>query len=444
VDFSKLPAFCRVTATLSPSPDSAVKMEVWLPAGNWNGRFVGTGNGGAMGAIFYWEMIEPLMRGYAVANSDTGHEGGPFDWSFAVGHPEKVVDNAWRGVHEMTVQAKSIVAAHYGRKPARAYWSGCSTGGRQGLLEAQRFPEDYDGVAVRAPANHWIPLMSYSLLVQQALTDPAGALSPAKLPVIREAAIAACDAGDGVTDRVIGDPERCNFDPVTLACKAEDAPTCLTDREVELVRGIYRGPVNPRTGEQILPGAAPGSELEWGALTPAAFPIAPNFMRDVVFQKPDWDPLSFDFDKDVARAREVTDALFDASNPDLGAFAARGGKVVLWHGWTDGLIPAAGTVDYHNRVVAKLGKDKAAEHVRLFMAPGVNHCAGGEGAAMFDHLGALDNWIEKGSAPERLIASRKLESGGERTRPLCAWPKVARYKGAGNTDDAANFDCVMP
>jgi feruloyl esterase len=443
-DFSKLPAFCRVAATLSPAPDSAINMEVWMPLEGWNGKFVGTGNGGAMGAIFYWEMIEPLMRGYAAANSDTGHAGGPADWSFAVGHPEKLVDNAWRAVHEMTVQAKAIVAAHYGRKPARNYWSSCSTGGRQGLMEAVRFPGDYDGLAIRAPANPWIPLIAYSVLVQQALTNPQGALPAAKLPVLREAAIAACDAGDGVTDRVIGDPERCKFDPGTAACMAADAPSCLTAGEVAAARRIYRGAVNPRTGAQISAGAAPGSELEWGALTPAALPIGANFMRDIVFARPDWDLFSFDFDKDVARLREVAEPHYDASNPDLRAFVDRGGRIVLWHCWTDGLIPARGTIEYYKAVVARLGAEKSAGHVRLFLAPGVNHCAGGEGADRFDHLGAVENWVERGVAPERLIASRKLESGGERTRPLCAWPKVARYKGDGNPDDAASFDCVAP
>jgi feruloyl esterase len=311
-------------------------------------------------------------------------------------------------------------------------------------MEMLRFPEDYDGLAVRAPASPWVPLLSYSLLVQRALTDPAGALPPAKLAVIREAAIRSCDGQDGVEDRVITDVERCNFDPAALACAAGDGPDCLTAREVETVRGIYRGPVNPRTGAAVSPGAAPGSEPEWGALSPAAFPIAQNFMRVVVFGKPDWDAFSYDFDADVARAREVGAPLFDAANPDISAFVARGGKLILWHGWTDGLVPARGTVEYYRQVVARLGADKAAGHVRLFMAPGVNHCAGGEGADRFDHLGAVENWVEHGVAPERLVASRRLESGGERTRPLCAYPQIARYRGAGNTDDAASFDCAAP
>ena len=444
-DFSGLPAFCRVAATLVPVADSSIKIEVWMPAAGWNGKFMGTGNGGAAGAIFYGDMILPLTRGYAVANTDTGHEGGGADWSFAVGHPEKLVDSGYRAVHEMTVQAKAIVAAHYGTAPSRAYWSGCSMGGRQGLMEAQRFPADYDGIVARAPANSWVPLMTHSILVEQAMTDPAGALSSAKLPLMREGAIAACDARDGVTDRVVTDPPSCAFDPGILECTAGgDTATCLTSREVDAVRGIYRGPVNARTGEGIMPGPEPGSELEWAAYTPAAFPIASNFFRDVVFADPGWDLFAFDFDADVARAREVTDVMFDAASPDVSAFVARGGKLILWHGWTDGLIPARNTVDYYDSVVATLGADTAADHVRLFMAPGVNHCAGGEGAAEFDYVSALEGWVEQGTAPERLVASRALEGGGMRTRALCAHPQVARYDGTGNPEDAASYECAAP
>ncbi|HEY5569263.1 MAG TPA: tannase/feruloyl esterase family alpha/beta hydrolase [Gammaproteobacteria bacterium] len=444
VDYSGLPAFCRVAATLSPVPDSEIKFEVWMPAQGWNGKFMGTGNGGAAGAVFHFAMAEPLSAGYAVANTDTGHEGGPADWSFAVGHPEKLIDSGYRAVHEMTLQAKAIVAAHYGTAPTRSYWSGCSTGGRQGLVEAQRFPEDYDGIAAGAPASPWVPLMLHSLIAEQVMTDPAGALPPAKLPLIREAAIAACDAQDDVTDRVTTDPERCDFDPGVLACTGSDTSMCLTSREVEAVRKVYRGPVNPRTGEQIAPGPMPGSELEWAAYTPAAFPIASNFMRDIVFEDPDFDLFTFDFDDDVARARQAVDAIFDASNPDLSAFAARGGKLLLWHGWTDGLIPTRGTINYYDSVVATLGADTAADHVRLFLAPGVNHCQGGDGPSIVDYAAALDRWVESGTAPESIVASRPLDEGGTRTRPLCAYPEIARYKGTGDTDGAASFECTAP
>jgi feruloyl esterase len=442
-DFAGLPAFCRVAATLTPSPDSTIKMEVWMPV-DWNGKFAGTGNGGAAGEIFYWEMAPVLAKGYAVANSDTGHEGGGADWTFAVGHPEKLVDSGHRAVHEMTVQAKAIVGAYYGMPARLSYWSGCSMGGRQGLMEALRYPDDYDAIAARAPAMSWSPLMTHGLTIQRALTDPQGPLPAAKLRQLRAAALAACDVHDGVADDVIADPPTCTFDPGALACSGADAPTCLTPREVEHARTIYRGTVNPRTGEQIFPGPAPGSELEWGAYTPGVFPISVNFLRDVVFADPSWDPFSFDFDADFTRLREASDHLFDASSPDLSAFVASGGKLVLWHGWNDGLIPARSTVAYYEKVVESLGADTAANHVRLFLAPGVNHCAGGEGAADFDHIAALEQWIERSTAPEVLIASRTLEGGGTRTRPLCPHPRVARYRGTGSTDDAASFECVTP
>jgi feruloyl esterase len=444
IDYTGLPAFCRVAAIVSPVPDSEIKFEVWLPAEGWNGKFMGTGNGGAAGAVLHFAMAEPLGAGYAVANTDTGHEGGPADWTFAVGHPEKLIDSGYRAVHEMTVQAKAIVGAHYGTAPTRSYWNGCSMGGRQGLVEAQRYPDDYDGIAASAPASPWVPLMMHSLVTEQVMTDPAGALPPAKLPLIRDAAIAACDAQDGVTDRVTTNPETCAFDPGVLACTGNDTSMCLTSHEVEAVRRVYRGPVNPRTGEQIAPGPTPGSELEWAAYTPAAFPIASNLMRDVVFEDPGFDLFAFDFDDDVARARQAVDAILDASNPDLSAFVARGGKLILWHGWADGLIPARSTINYYDSVVATLGSDTAASHVRLFLAPGVNHCQGGEGPSTVDYMTALDRWVESGTAPASIIATRPLDGGGTRTRPLCAHPEVARYKGTGDTDDAASFECAAP
>jgi feruloyl esterase len=442
--YQGLPAFCRVEARVAPTPDSAIGIEVWLPADGWNGKLMGTGNGGAQGAIFHWSMAAPLARGYAVANTDTGHVGDGADWSFAVGHPEKLVDYAWRAVHEMTVKAKAVVEAHYGTPPRLSYWSGCSSGGRQGLMEALRFPQDYDGILAGAPANAWVPLMAHTLLVQRSLTDPAGPIPPEKLPVIREAAIAACDAADGVADRVVADPRQCRFDPGSLRCAGGDGPACLTAAQVESARRIYRGAANPRTGEAIFPGPEPTSELEWAAFVPGAFPIGANYFRDLVLGDPAWDPRSFDFDRDVERAREVEGGLIDATDPDLGAFARRGGRLLLWHGWSDGLIPARSTVDYYGAVVAKLGGEAARAHVRLFMAPGVAHCWGGEGPYVIDALSALERWVEQGEAPERILATRPLEGGGTRSRPLCPWPQVARYRGSGSSDDAASFACAAP
>lgn len=442
--YQTLPAFCRVAATLTPTPDSEIGFELWMPAAGWNGKLMGTGNGGAQGAIFHWSMGGPLERGYAVANTDTGHEGEGADWSFAVGHPEKLTDYAWRAVHEMTVTSKIIIEAYYATAPRFSYWAGCSSGGRQGLMEAQRFPADYDGIVAGAPANAWVPLMAHTLLVQRAMTDPAGPLPLEKLPVIREAAIAACDAADGVRDRVVEDPSRCRFDPGALRCAGADGPACLTRAQVDAVRRIYRGATNPRTGEEILPGPEPTSELEWAAYASGAFPIGANYLRDLVVGDSHWDPRSFDFDRDVALARKVEGGRIDATDPNLDAFARRGGKLLLWHGWSDGLIPARSTIRYHGAVAARFGPVAVRDHVRLFMAPGVAHCWGGEGPFQIDTLSALEQWVEEGKAPERILATRPLEGGGTRSRPLCAYPQVANYKGSGSTDDAANFECAAP
>jgi tannase/feruloyl esterase len=437
--YRSLPAFCRVSATLTPTPDSQIRLELWLPAEGWNGKLMGTGNGGAQGAIFHYAMAGPLQRGYAVVNSDTGHSGDGSDWSFAVGHPEKLVDYAWRAVHEMTLRSKAIVARHYGRPPRLSYWTGCSSGGRQGLMEAQRFPEDYDGIIAGAPANAWVPLMAHTLWVRQWM---ARGLPAEKLPLLREAAIAACDAADGVLDRVAEDPSRCDFDPARLRCAGAAEPGCLDAAQVEAARAIYRGVIDPRTGERILPGPEPTSEPEWAAYA-GAFPIGVNWFRDLVFADPDWDPRSFDFDRDLERARQFENGSITATDPDLGAFVRRGGKLLLWHGWSDGLIPPRSSIEYQRAVLAKLGDAATRDHVRLFMAPGVAHCWGGEGPYQIDTLSALERWVEQGQAPERISATRPLETGGMRSRPLCPWPQFARYRGAGSSDDETSFECAQ-
>jgi feruloyl esterase len=280
--------------------------------------------------------------------------------------------------------------------------------------------------------------MSHIVLVQRALS---GALPPEKLPLVNEAAIAACDAADGVRDRVAEDPSRCDFDPAQLRCAGGDGPACLTGAQIESVREIHRGATNPRTRETILPGAEPTSELEWAAFT--GFPIGENYFRDLVFGDPGWDLRSFDFDRDVERARRVEAGLIDASDPDLGEFAARGGKLLLWHGWSDGLIPARGTIDYYRAVAAMLGP-ATQNSVRLFMAPGVGHCWGGEGPYQIDSLTALEHWVEQGQAPARVLATRPLADGRTRSRPLCPYPQIARYRGAGSTDDHSSFECAQP
>jgi feruloyl esterase len=382
------------------------------------------------------------MRGYAVASTDTGHEGGPADASFAVGHPERLVDFAWRAVHETTVKSKAIVAAQYSKPASRSYWVGCSTGGRQGLKEAQRFPDDFDGISAGAPANNWVPLMAYGAKVQRLITDPKDGLTPPQLTMLKEAAIAACDARDGVSDRVVEDPRSCKFDPGTLACTTSKSSGCLTSRQVEVARSIYSGVVSPRTREKIFPGPAPASELQWLAYAPGLFPIAENYWRDQVSGDPNWSLAKLDLDADVARAKSMDTAEVTATDPNLRAFVTGGGKLLLWHGWTDGLIPAQNTIDYYQSVLAATGAEQVKDSVRLFMAPGVDHCFGGEGTFMIDTLDTIDAWVESGKPPEQIVASRPLEGGAVRTRPLCPYPQMARYRGQGSTDDASNFACV--
>jgi feruloyl esterase len=442
-----LPAFCRVAATLRPSPDSDIKIEVWMPVSGWNGKFQAVGNGGWSGNIVYPGMAQALRRGYATSSTDTGHTGG--SGSFALGHPEKLIDFGWRSEHEMTVKAKAIIAAYYGGGPRFSYWVGCSSGGKQGLMEAQRFPADYDGIVAGAPANYWTHLMvSFVWAAHATFKDPQSYIPPAKYPLLHKAALEACDALDGVRDGVIEDPPRCRFDPKVLTCQEGlDSSECLTPRQVEAARKIYAGATNPRTGRQIFPGLVPGSELGWGPMTagPKLFSIPDDHFKYVVFRDPAWDFRNFNFDTDVALTDKLDNGTLNAVNPDLRKFASRGGKLLAYHGWNDQLIAAGNSVNYYTSVLERMGgRAKTAGWFRLFMAPGVNHCRGGEGPDTFDALAAVEEWVEKGVAPDRLIASRRREGKVDRTRPLCPYPQVARYKGSGSSDDAANFACVSP
>src|SRR5579884_3959616 len=393
--FTNLPAFCRVAATLKPTTDSDIKIEVWMPLSGWNNKLVAVGNGGWSGAINYASMSQMLSHGYATASTDTGHEGG--EAKFAMGHPEKLLDFAFRSEHELTVKAKALVAAFYGNDAKRSYWFGCSSGGKQGLMEAQRYPRDYDGIVAGAPANYWTHLMFGDMWPGEVtLTNPARHLSPEKFAVLHKAAIAACDAQDGVTDGVLGDPTRCRFDPGSLECKGPDGPACLTQPQIESARKIYQGPVNPRTRKQIFPGLEPGSELGWGALAggPKPFGIVDGYFRYVLFQNPDWDFRTLNFDKDVAEADRRDAKILNATDPDLKDFVSHGGKLFLYHGWNDQLIAPRNTINYYSSVVKKMGP-KITDSVRLFMAPGMNHCSGGDGPFRFDQVSALDEWVEK-------------------------------------------------
>jgi feruloyl esterase len=445
-----LPAFCRVAAEVKPTKDSDIKFEVWMPTSGWNGKFMGVGNGGWSGEIWYSPMGEALRRGYATASTDTGHEGNGGDASFALGHPEKVIDFGYRAVHEMTVKAKAIIAAYYGADALKhSYWNGCSSGGKQGLKEAQRFPRDYDGIIAGAPANFWTHLIVSGIWIGQATrVSPAGYLPKEKFPLLHKAVLEACDAMDGVKDGVLENPKRCHFDPKVLQCKDAEGPNCLTTAQVEAARKIYAGPKNPRTGEQIFPGLEPGSEGGWpffvGGREP---PIVASHFKYLVFNNPNWDFHTLNFDSDVALADKLDNGLITATDPNLKEFFAQGGKLLLYHGWADGGIAPQNTINYYNSVVASMGgSSKVQDSMRLFMAPGMDHCYGGDGPFDFDTIAALEQWVEKGKAPERIIAAHFPEDAApakpDRTRPLCPYPEVAKYKGSGSTDDASNFVCA--
>jgi feruloyl esterase len=438
--YRTLPEFCRVAATLTPSTDSDIKVEVWLPTANWNRKLQVVGNGGWAGVISYGALAEGVRTGYATASTDTGHTGGT--GAFALGHPEKLIDFSWRSEHETTVKAKAIVQLFYDAAPRRSYWNGCSTGGRQALKEAQMFPDDFDGIIAGAPGNR----TAMGLWIGQALLkDPASFIPASKYPLIHRAASAACDAADGLKDGLISDPMHCKFDPGVLLCKDGDAADCLTQAQVEAARKVYGPGRNPRTGRELFPSLAPGSELGWSVMGAGPEPYAPILeqARFVVYADPKWDWRGFDFDKDIDRFNRSEYLIMNATDPHLEKFTSHG-KLLMYHGWADQNVSPYMTVQYFERVKEALGPQPTSDSVRLFMAPGMAHCSGGEGPNTFDKIGALDRWVETGKAPESIVASHATGGKVDRTRPLCPWPQVAVYKGSGSVDEAASFTCKAP
>jgi feruloyl esterase len=438
-------AFCRVTATLRPSNDSDIKIELWMPAANWNGKFQAVGNGAFSGTIAYAAMMTALARGYATGSTDTGHVGGSAN--FALGHPEKVIDFGWRAVHEMTVTSKSIIAAYYNAGSQHSYWNGCSAGGRQGLKEAQRFPADFDGIIAGAPGLDWTGRAAQAVHVAQALQkDGAARLSSAKAQLVHTAVLEACDALDGVKDGVIDDPKRCAFDPGVLRCKGAEETSCLTPAQVNTARMLYSSLVNSRTKREIA-GLQPGSELGWTDMGWSASARATGLdqFRFLVFKDARWDLDKFNFETDIVRAEETDDNTINALDPDIKAFIERGGKLIQYHGWSDPQISPGNSVQYYQRVLEALGGvSKVQGSYRLFMAPGMAHCGGGEGPNTFDMVSALEQWVELGKAPDQIIASHSKNGVVDRTRPLCPYPSVAMYKGTGSTEEAASFVCKKP
>lgn len=450
-DYSGLPDFCRVTGSIKPTPDSDIQFELWLPAENWNGRFMQTGNGVAAGSIVISSLTDPLMRGYAVTNTDTGHKGAGDSFAWAVGHPEKLIDYGHRAAHELTVAGKAITAAYYGRAPEKSYWNGCSTGGRQGLMEAQRYPDDYDAIIAGAPANNWTSLVSLSAMMENNF-GPDG-LGIDKLGVLKAAAISSCDALDGVTDGVISEPDTCPFDPASTRCSVGQTGQCLTPEEVTIAKRFYAGVVTS-DGKVHMPGTGPGSEQLWSLTASPMFNIGTNFYRDVVFKDPDWNPGTFDINANLPAAIRVDNGTINAMDPDISAFIENGGKLLLYHGTIDGLIPYGNTVNYYNSVVDLLGENKIKDNVKLYVVPGMSHCSGGNGVFQIDWLSAMEEWIENDRTPGTLPGVRPdvipgafgapPVSGNGFTRPLCPYPEIAGYKGSGDDRDSANFECVKP
>jgi feruloyl esterase len=442
-ELTLLPPFCRVAATLKPSSDSDIKIEVWLPASNWNGKFQGVGNGGLAGSINYAAMGQALRRGYATSSTDTGHIGNTT--RDLLGHPEKVIDFGYRAIHEMTVKAKVIVDAFYGNGPRYSYFDGCSTGGRQGFKEAQRFAADYDGIIAGAPAADGTHIAVGRMWIASAtLKDPASLIPRNKYLMIHQAVVGACDAIDGLKDGLIDDPRRCMFDFKSLECKAGDGPSCLTPAQADAAKKILSPATNPRTGAEIFPGLEPGSEMGWALQAGGPRPEGNSLDRltHLVFKNSDWDWQTFNFDTDVALAEKADNGVGDAVDPNLKEFASRGGKLLVYHGWSDQSIAPQATIQYYNSVLKAMGgATETSSWIRLFMVPGMGHCGGGEGPNAFNAMSALEEWVEKGKAPDRIIASHSTAGQVDRTRPLCPYPEVARYTGNGSIDDAANFVC---
>ena len=438
----QVPAFCRVTATLKPSAESHIGIEVWLPpAGDWNGQFLGTGNGGAGGVIVYGALVSGIRKGFAVTNTDLGTTTTGLDLTFGVGHPELQKDWAYRATHLMTVAAKEITSRYYERKPNVSYFTGCSTGGHQGIAEAHQYPYDYDGIVAGAPAYDSVRMGVFAAWNWQAThEDPESTIPAAMVPAIRQAVVEACDGSDGVKDGVIEDPRRCTFDPMVLVCTTGGGTNCLTKKQALALQKIYQGPANPRTGKLLSAGLPPGSEANPMGLVMYAGPQPP--FGGLFEWAPNWKGPGFDFDRDIDAVRKDL-SFTDFSDPHLDGFRKRGGKLLVYSGWADPIATPGDIVSYYEGLQKAMGGPaETAKFARLFMLPGMGHCRGGDGPNSFDALAALAPWVEKGIAPDQFTASLVAKGQPVRTRPICAYPQYAKWNGTGSTDDAANFTCV--
>jgi hypothetical protein len=451
-------AFCRVAGIVQPAARSEIHFELWLPSrADWNGKFAGVGSGGSRGAIEYGALWRGLARRYATVATDNGHRSEKgYDVSWALGHPERITDFGYRAQHTVTEAGKALIQQFYGRSPGHSYFIGCSQGGHHGLTEAQRFPEDYDGILAGAPVYSWTNEMAGQAWNVRALRQiPEGALRKEKLTLLHQAVTKACAGVDGL----IEDPRRCSFDPGEIECKTADSNSCLTAEEVAAVHKLYDGP-RTSAGVQIYPGLTRGGEAEWDRLWSDPKHLGGSwegFYSSMVFDNPAWDLATVNFDRDPALAKEKLGGILDPDNPDLSLFARRGGKLIVYHGWGDDMVPAQVSVDYRALLSGKLGESHVNEFFRLFMIPGMAHCGGGPGADVLFHsekanavpleperdmLTALEQWVEQGRAPSKFVASRVNEQGVvERTRLICAYPSLAKYRGEGDVAQVENFTC---
>jgi tannase/feruloyl esterase len=439
-----LPAFCRVTARMTPSSDSAIHIEVWLPVNRWNQRLQAVGDGALAGFIPYALMAPGLAEGYAVTGTDTGHEGDTA--AFMPQHPEQLTDFAYRSTHEMAGAAKALVTAFYGVAPRFSYYNACSGGGRHAITSAQRYPEDFQGIVAGAASWDQARLdaarIGINLTVNRSAESP---IPPGKFPMIHRAVLEACDGSDGVADGVIENPQQCRFDFATLACNGPDAPTCLTAAQVETAK-VLTSPFVDRTGGTVLLRSHlwPGSELSWSTLGgPAPSPnslerVRRFHLKDVsaVFQL---DTIA----STLQRAVQLDGGLLASNNYDLRPFFNRGGKLLMYHGWSDPQVPPDHSIEYFDNVLQTVGP-AARDSMALFMVPGMGHCGGGPGTDTFDKAAAIDDWVSTGRKPQQITASHRTNGLVDRSRPLCPYPQTARYIGTGSTDDASNFRCEAP
>jgi feruloyl esterase len=448
------PAYCRVSGASHPTQDSDIRFEVWIPD-HWNGRYLQLGNGGFAGVIPERGLLMGVAQGFAVAGTDDGHQSTVnTDASWALGHPEKQIDFGYRALKETTDAAKAIITAYAGT-PKYSYFQGCSDGGREALMEAQRYPQDFDGIVAGDPANNWTHLLANSVWNYQALTaTPGSFLTQDRLKLIQAEAVKQCADSDGV----IQDPLACHFKPETLLCKTGSGPDCLSAAQLAALRKVYAGSRNPRTGAKILSGFTPGGEAEangWGRWIAGPdgdikqsllYGFAGNFFGYIVYADAAYDLKRFNFDSDLKMTDEKFAPIFSSYSADLSAFKARGGKLIQYHGWSDPAIPALDSIDYYRSVQAKMGP--TGDFYRLFMAPGMLHCSGGPGPNVLATLPAITQWVEQSKPPEVLIATRFRDNDPlkpvERVRPLCAFPARAVWDGRGEQNSPANYRCVAP